>query len=215
MDNQSLDTTKVSGAGQSKPVSLTLTAALLVGGESRRMGSDKALLACSTGELLWSRQLKLLRALAPRFIWVSARVAPAWCPAGIEVVLDGPDSRGPLSGLCACLARLETSHLLVLAVDMPRMTVEHLSRLRQGVEMGQSLIPRNGDNFEPLCAIYSKSAESSATACLASPDHSLHGLAQRLVEKKLARSYTLSASESRLYFNLNWPEDWSAFERSS
>ena len=42
----------------------TLTAVLLAGGESRRMGADKATLICD-GEPLWARQLATLKKLSP------------------------------------------------------------------------------------------------------------------------------------------------------
>jgi molybdopterin-guanine dinucleotide biosynthesis protein A len=170
------------------------------------MGSDKATLR-PAGEPLWSRQLNLLRYLAPRHIWISARTLPAWCPTGIETVLDTPPSRGPLSGICACLERLETTHLFVLAVDMPRMTVEHLRKLWSLAQAGRSLIPMNADYFEPLCAIYSKSAAPFAAGSVAGPDHSLQRLARSLIEQKLATPYLLSPEEQSFYRNLNRPED--------
>src|SRR5262245_41494556 len=105
---------------------MTLTAVLFAGGESRRMGVDKAMLTIR-GETLWRRQLSVLRDVKPHALWISARVKPAWCPADVGVVLDEPPSCGPVSGLLAAFACLSTSHLLVLAVDLPNMTSEHLS----------------------------------------------------------------------------------------
>lgn len=99
----------------------TLTAVLLAGGESQRMGRDKATLILD-GEPLWSRQLRILRELQPEKMLISARARPAWCPPEIETVLDAPPSRGPLSGLAAALKRIETTHLLALAIDVPQMT---------------------------------------------------------------------------------------------
>lgn len=204
-----LHTAKVLASDPSTAGSLSLTAVLFVGGESRRMGSDKALLPCSTGEPLWSRQLNLLGTLQPRFTWISARTVPAWCPSRIEVVLDAPPSRGPLSGICACLARLETTHFLALAIDMPRMTTEHLRTLGAIAQSGHSLIPINGHCFEPLCAIYSKSGESVAAGLLGSSANSLQTFAKTLVEQKLATPYYLSAIEKSLYLNVNRREDFS------
>src|SRR5438552_6491344 len=99
---------------------MTLTAVLFVGGESRRMGVDKATLRIA-GEFLWERQLKVLRELKADALWISARTKPAWCPKEIEVVLDDPPSRGPLSGLSAVLNKMQTTHALALAIDLPRM----------------------------------------------------------------------------------------------
>ncbi|HEX8078446.1 MAG TPA: molybdenum cofactor guanylyltransferase, partial [Chthoniobacterales bacterium] len=109
-----------------------MSALLLAGGESRRMGRDKATMEVG-GEPLWKRQLKVLRALGPEKMFVSARTAPAWLPDHVALLLDDPPSRGPLSGLAKALASMETTHVVALAVDMPFITVGELQRLLEHV----------------------------------------------------------------------------------
>src|SRR5207244_11014236 len=92
---------------------MTLTAVLLAGGESRRMGTEKATIVFN-GEPLWQRQIKLLRHLGPENILVSARAERSWRAADTEVVLDQPPSRGPISGLTAALGRARKSQLIEL-----------------------------------------------------------------------------------------------------
>ena len=104
---------------------MNISAVLLAGGESRRMGKDKATLLFRRRPL-WQIQFDLLRTLQPEEIFVSARIDPPWRPAGVQFVSDKPPSRGPLSGLSATLARISTDHLLVLAIDMPLMTEKYL-----------------------------------------------------------------------------------------
>ncbi|MDP9003372.1 MAG: NTP transferase domain-containing protein, partial [Verrucomicrobiota bacterium] len=77
---------------------LTLTGMLLIGGESRRMGRDKATIEFK-GQHLWRRQLEVLRLLGAERILVSTRTLPSWLPDDVEPLLDDPPSRGPLSGL--------------------------------------------------------------------------------------------------------------------
>src|SRR5882757_11347265 len=90
---------------QSKSVILmNISAVLLAGGESRRMGKDKATLLFRDRPL-WQIQFDLLRTLQPEEIFVSARTDPPWRPSGVQFVSDEPPSRGPLSGLSATLAR--------------------------------------------------------------------------------------------------------------
>src|SRR5260221_8234270 len=167
---------------------MTLTAVLFAGGLSRRMGADKATLSFAGGPL-WARQLGVLRDLKPDALWISARTRPAWCPPEIEVVPDEPPSLGPLSGLVATLPRLQTSHLLALAVDLPQMTTEHLRKLLALAQPGCGVIPQNENYFEPLCAIYP--AEAAANL-LTGNDVSLQSFAQNLLEQKRARTYLLT-----------------------
>jgi molybdopterin-guanine dinucleotide biosynthesis protein A len=185
---------------------MTLTAVLFTGGSSRRMGEDKAGLLFA-GDPLWSRQLRLLRELRPDALWISARSRPAWCPPDIKVVLDAPPSRGPLSGLSAALSRLQTTHLLALAVDLPQMTAEHLRKLWSLAKPGCGVLPLAGEFFEPLCAIYPAAAASAAKAALASDDVSLQSLAQTLVRKNRAQVHPLSEADRLVYLNVNTPGD--------
>ncbi len=182
------------------------SAVLLAGGRSRRMGVDKATLLIS-GEPLWKRQLRVLSNLRPGAVWISAQSGPSWCPAEIEVVKDRPPSWGPLSGVVAGLRRLQTSHLLVLAIDLPQMTTEHLQKLWGLARPGVGVIPLHGDHFEPLCAIYPVEALVAAETALSSGDVSLQHFAQSLLRQSHAQVYKVTAEDQPLYLNMNTPSD--------
>lgn len=184
---------------------MTLTAVLLAGGLSQRMGADKATLVLE-GEPLWARQIKLLREVTAQ-VWVSARERPSWCPSNIECVPDESPSCGPLSGLVASLNRLETSHLLALAVDLPRMTAQQLSKLCVMARSGRGVIPVNGEIFEPLCAIYPVEAVAAARTALAGQHFSLQRLARILVSENLAEAYRIAEAEKEFFHNANTPAD--------
>ena len=100
---------------------LNISSVLLAGGESRRMGKDKATVLFR-GKPLWQIQLELLRRLEPAEIFISAGTDQPWRPDDVYLVTDDSPSRGPLSGLAASLARMRSAHLLALAIDMPFMT---------------------------------------------------------------------------------------------
>jgi molybdenum cofactor guanylyltransferase len=185
---------------------LTLTAALFAGGESHRMGRDKAQVTF-VGEPLWSRQLKILGELKPEEILVSARVRPAWCAPDIEAVLDRQPSSGPLSGLVALLKQTQTTHLLVVAIDLPMMTATHLLSLWKTAKQGMGVIPQNGGVYEPMCAIYSAETAAIAELNLANKEFSLQSLAEKLSQQHRAHSYRLTNLEQPLYCNVNTPED--------
>ncbi len=184
----------------------TLSAILLAGGRSRRMGVEKATLVIA-GEPLWLRQIRILSALQPAALWMSARTVLPWCPPHIPVLMDKPPSRGPLSGVAAGLGRLQTSHVLVLAIDLPRMTEDHLQKLWDLARPGVGVIPSQGDYFEPLCAVYPAEALAAAEEALNSGDASLQHFAQSLAAKSQARVYDLTQNERSLYLNMNTPSD--------
>ena len=170
------------------------------------MGRDKATLKIQ-GEPLWLRQLILLQKLEPKAIWVSARTPPTWLPPNIEALLDEPPSRGPLSGIALALERIETTHLLVLAIDLPAMSSAHLQKLAALAIPGRGVIPATSQHFEPLAAIYPKSAAPAAARALLDGKLALQVFARALLEAGLVTEYRLKAEEGPLYRNVNTPAD--------
>jgi molybdenum cofactor guanylyltransferase len=185
---------------------MTLTAVLFVGGESHRMGQDKATLSWA-GQPLWQRQIDTLRQIHPSALLLSARSRPNWCPPEFEVIRDEPPARGPLSGLVAALRQIRTSHLLALAIDLPRMSAEHLRMLWFLAAPGSGIIPRTTDYFEPLCAVYPVEALLALGDLPPGNDHSLQSVVRKLLDSGLVQSYVVGATERPLYQNLNTPED--------
>ncbi|HEV2453930.1 MAG TPA: molybdenum cofactor guanylyltransferase [Verrucomicrobiae bacterium] len=191
----------------------TLTAMLLAGGQSCRMGMDKATIRLA-GEPLWQRQLEILEHLSPSAVWISAKVAMPWFPPGIQVVFDAVNSRGPLGGIAAGLRRVKTSHLLTLAIDLPKMTTMHLSMLWAMARPGIGVIPRQDDYLEPLCAIYPAEASPLADKMLEAVDISVQHFGQQLQKRGQAIIYPLEPAEKPLYLNMNTPSEVPEFQRA-
>lgn len=185
---------------------MNFSAVLLAGGESRRMGADKPTLEFRD-KPLWRIQFDLLGQLRPVEIFVSARTKPAWNPATAEFIADEEPSRGPLSGLAAALPRIKTKHLLVLAVDMPFMSEEHLRLLCDKIEPGRGVIPTIENRFEPLAAIYPVEAAVDIHTALAGTDFSMRTLANTLVKAGKLRVVPVAAEQRISYQNLNEPAD--------
>jgi molybdopterin-guanine dinucleotide biosynthesis protein A len=188
----------------------TLTAVLFVGGLSRRMGADKATLRFA-GEALWARQLQLLRELNADVVSVSARLRPEWCPNEIEVIADEPPSRGPLSGLSAALRKAQTTHLLALAIDLPRMNPATLRRLWSQAAPGCGVIPSRGNMLEPLCAIYPAQVAADAADTIAHrEDVSMQSFVRSLCRRNRMRVHAVNESDRQFFQNVNTPLDFEA-----
>jgi len=183
---------------------MTITAVLLAGGESRRMGRDKATIEFD-GRPLWKRQLEILRALGPKEICVSARTNPSWLPKDAELLLDDPPSRGPLSGLTKALAAMRTTHLIALAVDMPFMTSEQLAILRELAAESRGVVPVIGERAEPLAAIYPAEAAVDFANALAGTDFSLQPVIRNLAAEEKVRLLAVPAQDEGLYRSVNEP----------
>jgi len=185
---------------------MTFSAVLLAGGESRRMGRDKATIVFH-GCPLWQRQLQILRDLGPEKIYVSARKLPSWLPFDTELLLDEPPFRGPLSGLTRALTSIRTSHLAVLAVDMPSMTSAQMQALLGQARPRCGVVPVVEKRAEPLAAIYPREAAAHFSAALAGNDFSLQPLVRDLVQAGKVRLLAVTEEERNLYRSVNQPID--------
>jgi molybdenum cofactor guanylyltransferase len=185
---------------------MNLSAVLLAGGESRRMGKDKAI-ALFRRKPLWQIQLDLLRKLEPSEIFLSARTDPGWRPADVEFVADEPPSHGPLSGVAASLGRIRTKHLLTLAIDMPFMSEKYLRFLCDQIEPGRGVLPMICGRAEPLAAIYPQGAQVDLVAALSGLDFSLQTVTQRLVDAGKLQLVSVKKEEQYFFRNINEPAD--------
>jgi molybdopterin-guanine dinucleotide biosynthesis protein A len=185
---------------------MRLSAVLLAGGQSRRMGENKALITVR-GKPLWRIQIELLRRLKPHEILVSARFDPPWRPKDVRFVGDDRPSRGPLSGLAAAMTQMRGSHLIALAVDMPFMNETFLRSLCRKIELGCGVLPMIGKRAEPLAAIYPAEIYSDLIAALSGTDFSLQTLTKKLIRAEKLRVIKITQREEKLFYNINYPAD--------
>ena len=185
---------------------VNISAVLLAGGESRRMGRDKATVLFR-GKSLWQIQLETLRNLKPVEIFVSARSDPAWRPHNVVFVADTPPSRGPLSGLAASIERISTTHLLALAIDMPEMTGAYLKFLYAQIEPGCGVVPKVDNRAEPLAAIYPRETASDFHSAIIGTDFSLQALVRDLAAAGKLREITVTQQQKKLFLNFNAQDD--------
>jgi len=178
------------------------------------MGVDKAGVAFG-GRLLWEHQIETLRSTQPAELFISGRAEAAYVESGIEIIYDEAPKLGPLSGLVAGLRRCHSRWLLVLAIDLPRMPGEFLTRLAAKTgESGTGIVPSDGQRFHPLAAIYSRECLPLAEEALRSEDRSLQRFVLRAVKARLLTPFEILATEMSWFENVNTPEDLRRVENS-
>lgn len=185
---------------------MNFSAVILAGGRSQRMGRDKAWLRLE-GEPLLARQIELARALGAEEIFISSRADVDYTSFDCRVLNDRITNAGPLAGIDSALAAISTPLLLVLAVDMPRMTPLPLQTLLVCCNETRGAIPRFHQHIEPLAAIYPKSALQLARELLDAHCYAARDFAERCVELKLAAFIDLPDNHSACFANWNTPAD--------
>ena len=105
---------------------------VLAGGESRRMGRDKAEIRID-GETQLERTAALLARHTER-VSVSRRRADDPAPEGYAVIADEPAASGPIAGIAAALRARPDADWLVAACDLPRLDDATLTALIEFAE---------------------------------------------------------------------------------
>lgn len=185
----------------------SLSAMLLAGGKSERMGQDKAMLPLpGTYLLLWQRQLRVLEELEPEDIFWSGPARPG-IPEHVHVVADTMRSAGPLAGVCACLRLATTDLVVVLAVDLPRMDATYLKNLAGRCTPVRGAVPQRGDEFEPLAAVYPVMLHELAADRLGQGRYAMQDFVREARRRELIETVRVNSEDAAKFANLNSPED--------
>ena len=183
-----------------------ITACLVAGGKSSRMGRDKAAVELD-GSPLWQRQIATLRSLGPAELLISGRPDAPYSDCGARLVQDRVAESGPLAGIAALLRECSQPLAVMLAVDMPRMTASYLHSLRAHCTETCGVVAMNGEFYEPLAAIFPKAALPLAEAALAQDDRSLQRFVLHCAKLGLVRIVPAPEPDAQLFASVNSPSD--------
>ena len=185
-----------------------LTAFILAGGKSTRMGADKAFVTLD-GQTLLARALNVARSITPnvRIVGDPAKFAP-FAPT----VEDIFPNCGPLAGIHAALRSSQTDLNLILAVDVPFVSSALLHYLIQRARNNAATVTvaQTEGGYQPLCALYRRNFAEAAEQSLQAGRYKIDVLftpatTQTITEKELEAA-GLSPS---LFRNLNTPKELS------
>ena len=135
----------------------TIFGLVLAGGESRRMGRDKALLV-RDGHSQLAHIAALLDGITER-VYVSSRQEQQDDPerSRFENIIDRYEGIGPIAGILSAMDAHPNADWLVVACDLPNIDEPTLSFLIENAKQEQpfTAFKSNYDGLpEPLCALY-------------------------------------------------------------
>jgi len=189
------------------------TALILAGGDSRRMGQDKASLVLDGLPLLQ----RVVNIVQPLFAETIISVRQPRQDIALPQVCDDPAHHGPLAGLAAGLERATTPWVFAVACDMPFITpavIEHLAACRSG---SQAVVPVVRGHVQPLAAFYARDCLQALQLLLGgSGQQSLRALLDRLRVCYVDEAQLLAADPHlRSFFDLDTPEDVAAAQKNN
>lgn len=180
--------------------------AIFAGGQSQRMGQDKAQLEIN-GETLLQRTAELALAVSARIYIIGRLIPENWPLAAVQFMLDEAPHQGPLGGLQTALKK--ENEVFALACDMPKLTIDALRWLLKEREKSQAahgLIVQNDERWEPLFSVYTATCLPLIEENLQAERRSLHALIKRGEFDFVAAPLEI---QSQL-INVNTPEEWDA-----
>ena len=198
--------------------SIDLTALILAGGQSSRMGQDKALIEIQ-GVPLLRRVYDVARCCAPAVSVVTPwperyrALLPRSCTLIQEAPLENAAGNavlghGPLVGFAQGLAQVTTAWVLLLACDLPQLQAEPLQagieRLVSSPDRAIALLPRHAKGWEPLCGFYHRRCLTDLEFFIQQGGRSF----QKWLEQQIVE--VLPISNPHLLFNCNTPDDLQA-----
>lgn len=202
-----------SGARRVVPARSEVTGLVLCGGESRRMGRDKAAIE-HRGRRLIEYPVAALREVAERVLLCSG-ATPRYPELGLECVLDTEAEAGPLSGLMAGLEAARSEWVAVLACDLPRAGAPLLRELlaEASARSLDACLLELERGTQPLFAVYRRAPCAAAVrAALAAGERRMVSFHARL-GADLVGSLLPEAASAATALNVNTPSDLQALER--
>jgi molybdopterin-guanine dinucleotide biosynthesis protein A len=182
------------------------SAVILAAGKSERMGRDKAWVEIE-GQPLIRRQIELAHAVGAAEVFISGRADCDYSALGSPVLRDEFANAGPLAGIERALHAATSPLLLVLAVDLPRLTTPVLRDLLSHCTPQAGAIPRIKEQIEPLVAFYPRAAHKLAFARLSEGKNAVRDFAQDCVSEQLAVFANLPSTTVAMFTNWNSPAD--------
>jgi molybdopterin-guanine dinucleotide biosynthesis protein A len=186
-----------------------LTIVIQAGGESRRMGQDKALLPF-LGQPLIRRVMERVLPLADEIL-VTTNRPEEYQFLGVPLLPDLLPGRGALGGLYTALRAAGQPQVAVLACDMPFINPSLLQAQRglldvEGVDL---VIPQLEAGLEPFHAVYCRGTCLPAVEwAIAADKWRVDSWFSRVnARRMLPEEIRLHDPELRSFFNINTPED--------
>jgi len=184
-----------------------VTGAILAGGKSSRMGSDKAFLAYS-GRPLIETVIDSVSALTHDMMIVTNTPAP-YKKYGIKIHGDIIKDRGPLGGIYTALIESNTRYILAVGCDMPFLNRDLLRYMLGSIAAHEAVVPERDGRPEPLCAVYSKMCVEPIRVQLLRGNCKVTDFFDKVKVRILTREEIAPFDpEERCFINVNTPDDY-------
>ena len=187
---------------------MSVSAAIMAGGKSKRMGQDKAWIELD-GEPLITRVATVLAEVADE-VFIVANDA-RYSSLGLRVVPDRYPHGGALGGIATGVGAATHNTVLVAACDMPFLSADVWRVLLGHAGDADVVIPRIGGEYEALHAIYTKACVPHMARALAEDRLRVIAFFDDVRVKAIEEAELRAVDPTlRAFTNVNTPEELAA-----
>ena len=183
------------------------TAAIIAGGQAKRLGGiDKWALNVG-GQRIIDRQLAVLGGIAEHILIVS-NDPHQFRSLGLRVCADLIPGTGPLGGLYTALVRSPTERTLVIACDLPFLAATFLRYLATQIGEADAAVPCTKDGPQPLCAVYTQNCVGAVRAQIQRGQHRMSALEEVIRVTHVGPAEIAAFDrDGKLFLNVNTSDD--------
>lgn len=199
-----------------------LTAAILAGGQSSRMGTDKAFVTLQDRPLIQHLLDRLAQVDAIHETLLIANRPADYAHLGLPVFTDRIPGKGTLGGIYTALDVSQHDAVLVLACDMPlvrpallaHMAALYAQRAASDAPPYDVIVPRVAGRVQGVHAIYSTRCQPAIKADLAADRLKVIGFYEQVRVRYLDEAdYAPYDPHGRSFMNVNTPDDLALVRR--
>lgn len=192
-----------------------LSAIVLAGGQSRRLGRDKALLPWK-GRTLIEHIVAQLTELSDDVLVITGTERRYQELLDVPIFADEIKNIGPMGGLYTGLTHARSEYSLIVACDMPLLTRAIIDLLRSELDSSvRAVVPEVQGHRVPTLAIYHKECLAVIERLLTQGITALQALLDSAPTKVIPETQLrIIDPELRAFTNLNTLEDWEKLAHS-
>jgi len=190
---------------------LNVSCAILAGGQSRRMGSDKATINFRSKSLI-RHVYDVAKKIFDEITIVTSN-HPTLTGINGRILRDILPIRSPMVGILTALIRSSKEYTFILACDMPFVTERSLVHVLENLKGEDIVIPKTEKGFEPLHAIYSKRCIPFFLKVLDLGRRKIQSVFPYVEVKILEDCEAFYKEEISIFTNINTKEDLQRFAK--
>lgn len=197
---------------------------ILSGGQSSRMGEDKALMKVGTKTII-EIVIDKLKPFCDEII-ISADNIDEYSKFGYKVVPDRYKNSGPLSGIYSSLLESNSERNFIISCDLPLIGSELIEQIIETKSDKEIILPVTNGKYHQLCGVYSRSIIPEAESILRRGEEEKGGKEEKENRRKRKTSVkrlleisdvefvnvTDMVSENE-FLNMNTKEDFTIIEK--